>query len=44
MAVANQEATEMTKLLPAAATAEAQTQTAHNDECGCKAITTAVGR
>ena len=47
-------ASESTRLLPAAppgplrglhvVTATAQTQTEHNEECGCKAITTAVGR
>ena len=34
---------EMARLLPQRCVATAQTQTEHNEECGCKAITTAVG-
>ena len=52
-AVVHEQTSEMARLLPlqrgaagaghVILSATAQTQTEHNEECGCKAITTAVG-
>ena len=42
--VDREQTSEMTRLLPQRrVTATVQTQTEHNEECGCKSITTAVG-